>query len=162
MDAGRTPPHLLPIARAAPRHIFSLSRGPHSPASLSAVGVKRMNEIAGTKEFRPRASAAGPSIFCCRHAVLRRKRAICRGAPGGRPGVGHTDGEGEHEARPYETRWLRPRRAGLRHIFSLSRGPHSPTSLSAVGIRRMKGFFGAGSPCAWRARTETRQLAKTL
>jgi hypothetical protein len=32
---------------------------------------------------------------------------------------------------------LRPGRAGPRSIFFLSRGPHSPTSLSAVGVKKM-------------------------
>ncbi len=30
---------------AAPRYVFPLSRGLHSPASLSAVGVKRMKRL---------------------------------------------------------------------------------------------------------------------
>jgi dolichol-phosphate mannosyltransferase len=47
------------------------------------------------------------------HLVFARPRDLAlqtrRGTPRGCPGVGGADAEGGHEARPYETRWLRPR-----------------------------------------------------
>ena len=68
---GRPAP-LAPTSQvaAARRWIFSLRRGPDSPASLSAVGVKRMKRLVGPNAVRPYKSCP-PCAFCLPPATYR-------------------------------------------------------------------------------------------
>jgi hypothetical protein len=115
-----------PAARAT----LPQPRGPHSPVSLSVVGVRTMRGFAGIapEALRPRPARRARytgARTCPGHPCP------CPGRP--RPCSGMAKMAMSRQGRGSAARG---------RIFFLPRGPHSPTSLSVVGVRTMRGFAG--------------------